>query len=101
MLSDVALTYRRNFDVVMPPDLRGRIPKNAVWNNERDPKLQDYVDQTAEAMCLRMKLEDRVYAGEAAQALPQIERLRQTAARLKAEAIPCVLTCAAQTVPEF
>jgi len=98
MLSDVALTYRRNFDVVMPPDLRNEIPRNAVWNNERDPKLQGYVDQTAKAMCLRMKLEDKVYVGEAAQVLPQIERLKQTATRLQAEAIPYVLSRTAQPV---
>jgi hypothetical protein len=49
-------------------------------------------------MCLRMKLEDRVYAGEAAQALSQIERLKQTATRLQTEAIPYVLSRAAQPV---
>ena len=98
MLSEVALTYRRNFDVVMPPELRKQIPKNAVWNNHRDPKLQGYVDQTAEAMCLRMKLEDRVYEGEAVQTLPEITRLKQTAARLKAEAIPYVLARTAKHV---
>ena len=91
MLSEVALTFLHNIDVVVPPDVRKATPRNAVWKNTRDPKLQGYVDETAEAMCLRMKLEDKVYAGQAAAVVPQITRLKATAARLKAEAIPYVL----------
>ena len=93
MLSAVVLTYRRHFDVVVSPDLRKQFPRGAMWKNDRDPKVQAYVDDTAEAICLRMKLEDDVCAGKAVQALPSIMRLRQTAAHLKDEAIPYVLSC--------
>jgi len=91
MLSEVVLTYRRHFDVVVPPDLRKATPKYTVYSNTRDPKMQTYVDDTAEAMCLRMELEDQVWAGKAAEVSKRVAQLRQTAHRLKSEAIQYVL----------
>ena len=98
LLSDVALTFGQHIDVVVPPEVRKATPKNAVWKNTHDPKLQGYVDETAEAMCLRMELEDKVYAGQAADVVPQSVQLEETAARLKAEAIPYVLARAKDAV---
>ncbi|MBT4816052.1 MAG: hypothetical protein HON70_10150, partial [Lentisphaerae bacterium] len=91
MLAAVVLTYRRYFDVVMPPDLRKGAARGVVWKNTADPNMQSYADDTADALCLRMTLADRVQAGQAKQSLQEITRLHQTAARLKAEAIPYVL----------
>ena len=98
MLSAVALTYRHHFDVVVPSDLRKGATRGVVWKNTHDPKMQTYVDDTADALCLRMTLENKVRAGQAEQTLPEIRHLRQTATRLEAEAIPYVLSHA--TPPE-
>ncbi len=89
-LSEIARVYRDNFDVVMPPDDRKTAPRNQIWTNERDPKMQSYVDQTAGAFLLRWALEDRVYAGEADQVADDVARLITTSRRLHEEAIAYV-----------
>jgi len=98
-LSAVVLTYRRHFDVVVPPELRKDKARGVVWKNTQDPKMQGYADDTAAALCLRLRLEDEVRAGKAAQALPRITGLLETATRLKTEALPYVLSRAAAPAP--
>ena len=90
MLSEIARVYRDNFEVVMPAEDRAASPRNQIWKNERDPVMQGYVDETADAFCLRMKLEDRVYAGETEQVAGEVAALIETARRLHAEAIAYV-----------
>lgn len=90
LLSEIARVYRDNFDVVMPPEDRKATRKYVPFTNERDPKMQDYVDRTADAFCRRLKLEDRLYAGEAEQAAGEAQQLLETVRRLHAEAIPYV-----------
>jgi len=100
MLTAVVLTYRRHFDVIVPPASRKEAAKGALWRNEQDAAMQAYVDETAEALCLRMALADKVQAGRAEQALPEIMRLQKTAGRLEAEAIPYVLARVRELAPE-
>ncbi|MCE5240662.1 hypothetical protein LLH23_19550 [bacterium] len=97
LLSEVADVYRANFDVLVPPDLVKQSPRSQPFANTRDAKLQQLVDDTAEAFCQRLLLEDRVVAGEAAAvAAPAAELLAQ-AQRLHAEAIPYVRSRAGAT----
>jgi hypothetical protein len=90
LLSEIAHVYRDHFDVVMPPEDREAAPRYAAFRNERDPRMQRYVDETAEAFCQRLELEDRLYAGEAEQVAGEAQQLLEAAQRLHAEAIPYV-----------
>jgi hypothetical protein len=90
LLSDIAHVYRDNFDFVVPPEERKKTPRNHVWKNESDPRMQEYNDRTAEAFYMRLALEDRLYAGEASQAASEAEKLLETARRLHREAIAYV-----------
>ncbi|MEA3403681.1 MAG: hypothetical protein U9R79_20730 [Armatimonadota bacterium] len=90
LLASIARTYREHFDVVVPPEDRAGAPKYRPWTNTQDAWMQQYVDETAAAFCDMLNLETRVYAGEAADALPEIRRVRQEAERLNDEAIAYV-----------
>jgi len=91
LLSQVAAVYRDCFDVLVPPGQKKQSVQNGRFINRQDPKLQQYVDETAEAFCQRMLMEDRVYAGEAQAVREQAAQLLAQARRLHAEAIPYVL----------
>ena len=95
LLSQVATVYRENFDVLVPPAVLRQTPRNQRFVNKQDPKLQQYVDDTAQAFCDRMLLEDRVYAGQAQAVAGPVAQLLQQARRLHAEAIPYVRSQAA------
>ena len=90
LLSEVAAVYRENFDVLVPPDLYKQSPRGAAFVNKQDPKLQQFVDQTAEAFCQRLLLEDGVHAGQAQALAAKAAQLLAEAKRLRAEAIPYV-----------
>ena len=88
-LSEVARVYKEDFDIVVPPANRKGVGQGRYVNTQ-DSKLQQYVDDTAEAFCRRLLLEDRVYAGEAQAVAPEAAQLLAQAKRLQAEAIPYV-----------
>ena len=92
LLSEVAGTYRESFDTVAPPEGRESATRYKPWKNDQDPKMQQYVDETAACFCARLKLEDRMYAGEAAAAGPELAQLLEASQRLHDEAIPYVLS---------
>jgi len=92
LLTPVAHTFRDHFDVVVPPEDRDGAARYSVWQNTRDPRMQQYVDETAACFTDRLALERRLYAGEAALVAPDLADLVARARRLNAEAIPYVLS---------
>lgn len=90
LLSELAHTYRANFDVIVPPEDREAAKRGQTFRNSGDERMQDYVDRTADAFCRRLLLEDRMYEGEAAPRLAEARQLLADVQSLHAEAIPYV-----------
>lgn len=51
LLSEVPTVYNNHFDVVVPPAARQQVSHYGRSANQQDPRLQQYVDETAEAFC--------------------------------------------------
>lgn len=90
LLSPVAQTFRDNWDVVVPPADREGVPGYAVWRNTQDARMQQYVDEVADALVARITLMRRMKAGEAAQVAGDVDALVERAKRLNEEAIAYV-----------
>ncbi len=90
LLSELAAAYRDHFDVVVPPADQKAAAGQPLYKNTQDPKMQEYVDKTAEAFLSRLKLEDRLYQGEAPVVAPAAAQLLQDVTTLHAAALPYV-----------
>ena len=66
-------------------------PRDEPYKNTQDPKMQELVDRTAQAFCARLKLEDRLYLGEAREAWDETRDLYKQVKALHTEAVPYVL----------
>jgi len=78
--------------VVAPPADREGHTRYEPWQNTQDPRMQQFVDETAQCFIDRLALERRLYAGAAAAIAPEVADLLARAQRLNAEAIPYVLS---------
>ena len=90
LLSPITQVFRDNWDVVVPPADRKGVGAFEVWQNTQDPRMQQYVDEVAQALIERIELLRRVKEGKAAVVQDEINELVQRAQRLNEEAIAYV-----------
>ncbi len=90
LLSPIAQTFRDNWDVVVPPEDREGVGAREVWQNTQDQRMQQYVNEVAEAFLDRITLMRRIKTGEAADVSDEVEALVERAERLNEQAIAYV-----------
>ncbi len=90
LLSPIAQTFRDHWEVVVPPADREGVAAYAIWRNTQDPRMQQYVDDVAQALLDRVTLMRRLKAGEAAEVAAEIEALVERSKRLNEEAVAYV-----------
>ncbi len=90
LLSPVAQVFRDNWDVVVPPADREGVPEFGVWRSTQDPRMQQYVDEVAQAFLDRIALMRRIRHGEAMAVVADVDALLAQAERLNEEAIAYV-----------